>query len=197
MHSRNYLSSILFFAIILAIAGCATETPPVSPPPNAATERVSGLLNLMVERLELMHDVARWKWNVEKAVNDPQREEALLSQLAEQAAAAGLEPEFARTFFQAQMNAAKMIQQADFDAWHAEAREKFADVPDLQADLRPKITTLSEQLITELTAVKKILATDEIQATLQQRAGEVFPKTKIDEQVWKTALKPLLVEESR
>ena len=58
-----------------------------------------------------------------------------------------LAPDEVRSFMRAQIEAGKLVQQADWRQWEAKGREAFADAPDLQTELRPKIDHLSEQLL--------------------------------------------------
>lgn len=73
-----------------------SEKPAADVPPTVAVDEV---LHGIFDRLVLVHDVARWKWNAGKLAADPVREKALLDRVTEQAKARGLDPEFARGFF--------------------------------------------------------------------------------------------------
>lgn len=113
------------------------------------------LIARVVERLELMHDVARWKWNAQKPIDDPDRETALLARVVIQATNRGMEADEARTFFQDQFAAAKIIQRADFDQWTQDGQGPFERVPDLAAVQRPRIDAATEQLLDALVALRK------------------------------------------
>src|SRR5262249_7834217 len=90
---------------------------PVAPRRDPAT--LDRLLRLMEQRLALMHEVARWKWNAGQPVTDPQREPELLHSVVERGRGKGLDPDLVRPFFAAQLEAARFVQQADFDRWQA------------------------------------------------------------------------------
>ncbi len=137
-----------------------------------------------------MSDVARWKWNAGKAVHDPQRESELLDRLISQARDAGLDEDIARRFFQAQMQAAKSIQHAEFAEWRDNNQQKFDNVPDLQTELRPKISELSRRLIEELALLQPVLATPQLQATIKD--SHFDPDKPVDWDVWTQAVAPLL-----
>ncbi len=60
---------------------------------------VEDLLQLMTQRLLLMHEVARAKWNARKPLADNGRETIMLRVLAEKGRVLGMEPEFTYGFF--------------------------------------------------------------------------------------------------
>ena len=66
----------------------------------------------MQRRLTLMHEVARWKWNAGQPVRDAEREREVLHSVVEGGRGKGLDPELVRSFFAAQLEAARLVQQA-------------------------------------------------------------------------------------
>lgn len=180
--------AVLVLAVALIAPGCSPR--PV--PPTAAPDR---LLRLMGERLELMHDVARWKWNEGRPVADPARERQLLDRLAARAADREMDPEAVRAFFAAQIEAAKLVQQANLERWREEKRGRFARVPDL-ASLRRRIDALNDELLDALAATT---ADDREKLARRARPGVGGPEASrgersaegIDARVWETALAPL------
>lgn len=197
---KRFLSHLPIGLLLLvtSISGCAQSTAPTSQAiDSGVNENVRPLLRLMTMRLNLMHDVARWKWNNNRPVSDPQREEQLLDRLDDQAQAAGLDRTLARTFFEAQIEAAKVIQQADFDVWQSENRPPFEEAPDLKTELRPQISKLSEQLVAQLAALEDSLDDEEVQAAIRDLGSEVFRESGFDERMREICLKPLLVVKPR
>ena len=85
----------------LAAGGCQPADEPVLPRRDLAD--LDRLLRLMQQRLTLMHEVARWKWNAGQPVTDAQRERELLHGVVERGRGKGLDPELVRPFFAAQM----------------------------------------------------------------------------------------------
>jgi chorismate mutase len=136
MHRLSWIALVL-------LAGCAG---PSAPPTPAADE----LLDLMRQRLLLMHDVARWKWNEQRPIADPEREQALLAGVERQASQLGVDPALARRFFAAQIEAAKLVQEEDHQRWRNEKQGRFTDVPDLAKELRPRIDDLNSRLLATL-----------------------------------------------
>lgn len=109
--------------------------------------RVRKLLKLMNDRIALMHDVARWKYNNHVPVADLEREKAILVRVAEQKLPANLNSAFVVTFFQAQMDVAKAVQTKVIQNWEEEKREPFVNVPDLKTEVRLQISELSQQIL--------------------------------------------------
>jgi chorismate mutase len=172
------------------MAGCAPSAGESKPSP-AASENVAAadaLPELMRERLLLMHDVARWKWNAKQPIADPEREKVLLAELQRRGVDYGLEPEEVRSFMRAQIEAGKLIQQADWRKWEAESREAFADAPDLQTQLRPKIDRLSERLLAAYAEFLPRLAEPGARERFERRAELRLIGEGIDEQVREQAL---------
>jgi len=108
------------------------------------------LRQLVDQRLALMVDVARHKWNAKAAIEDLPREAQIIAGLTRQAAEAGVRPELAETFFRAQIEAAKTLQREYFARWEKEGAGAFADVPDLARDIRPKLDALTPKLLKAL-----------------------------------------------
>jgi chorismate mutase-like protein len=115
--------------------------------PHTPAER---LLTLMDERLKLMADVARNKWNSKSAIEDLPREQAIIASLGHQAAAAGVPENWAQEFFRAQITAAKTVQTTLFKQWEASHQGRFEDAPDLQSEIRPRLDALTPLLIAAL-----------------------------------------------
>ncbi len=122
----------------------ANATKPLTP---AQRQAIIALVEFTEERLTLMFDVARIKWNRKLPIENLERERELLYRLVQQGTAAGLSEEIVARFFQNQFDAAKDVQQQYFTRWIQEGMTTFADVPDLDADIRPIIDRLSQQMI--------------------------------------------------
>src|SRR5215468_9195975 len=135
----------LIVLLVLAVPACRPATDPAAREavPDRAIDR---LLGLMRSRLVVMHDVARWKWASKAPIEDPGREAALLGDVADRGAALGLDPAATRAFFAAQIEAAKVVQRADFARWQADRRSPEGEAPDLAGVLRPRIDALNRDL---------------------------------------------------
>ncbi|WP_414663343.1 gamma subclass chorismate mutase AroQ [Horticoccus sp. 23ND18S-11] len=108
------------------------------------------LLDLMAQRLALMPDVARHKWNTATAIEDLPREQQIIDGLKQQAEALGVPAAWAERFFRAQIEAAKVIQREQFARWQAAGQGRWADAPDLATVIRPRLDALTPRLLREL-----------------------------------------------
>ena len=151
--------------------GCQSANNPVLP--RRELSELDRLLRLMKQRLTLMHEVARWKWNVGQPIMYPQRERELLQSVVEHGRARGLSPVLVRSFFSAQMEAARLVQQGDFDRWKANRQEPFANVTSL-AVLRQRIDGLNRELIDALADVLPWLSGPTVQQALPRRAEAIL-----------------------
>lgn len=175
-------------ALTVAVAAAVAAPWPV----RAAGDPVAELAALIAERLTVMPDVARHKYNTGAAVEDLPREAQVLAAVTAQATQAGLDRDFAAAFFQAQIDAAKIIQQAGVAAWTAEKREKFANVPDLATVIRPRLDGLTPRLIAALAAARPALAGPDAAAQLEKLAAAyAAAHNKADAAAFRRALAPL------
>jgi chorismate mutase len=156
----------------------------------AATAAVDRLLGVMNRRLAVMHNVARWKWANGVAISDPAREAKVLDAVAGRGKAKELDPAVVRAVFAAQMEASKLIQQADFDRWEAGVATPPADGPDLAAS-RARIDRLDGELLEALEAVGPIPFDGARRAILERRAGTILAGAGVDADVRARAIRPL------
>jgi hypothetical protein len=78
-----------------------------------------------------------------------------------------------RSFFAAQIAAARLVQQADFDRWEAEKHGPFADATSLSV-LREQIDHLNDEMIDALVEVRPRLSAPIVQRALPRRAEELL-----------------------
>lgn len=128
---------ILALAFALALAA--------NPRGEAAAPAASPLAALIVERLQLMPAVAAHKWHRELPIEVPAREAAVLAAARRDALRLGLEVGPVADFMQAQMTAAKALQQQHFERWAA--GEPVPAAPDLDNRLRPKLLELGTAIL--------------------------------------------------
>src|ERR1700743_81804 len=83
------------------------------------------LSGLIEDRLSVMTDVARSKWNNGSAIEDPVREQQLLADVAGKAQALGISAEWVQHFFRFQIEAAKEVQYCFFAQWTGAGQKQF------------------------------------------------------------------------
>ncbi|MEH1852004.1 MAG: gamma subclass chorismate mutase AroQ [Nostoc sp.] len=153
---------------------------------------VDKLLKLIQQRLLIAHDVARWKWNHKRPIEDLKREQELLLKVRQQAKTHNLEPDRVAEFFQAQIDAGKLIQTADFQNWQKQGIKSFPNVPDLNQTLRPSLDKLNTEFFFALTELTPVLGCPQIGELIQSRSQVIIQGDGIDRQVQSLAISPLL-----
>jgi chorismate mutase len=181
-----------FLSLLLCLPVVHACRPAVAPPAAAKAEAFDALLGLMRSRLDVMHDVARWKWARKAPIEDPEREAALLRDVAEQGVALGLDPTTTRAFFGAQVEAAKLVQRADFGRWDADRRGPEGEAPDLAGVLRPRIDRLNRDLLAALAEAKPRLLADGARIRLRNQADQILIGAGIDATVRAAAIAPFM-----
>jgi chorismate mutase len=193
MRQRRAASAL---CLVLLLAGCEPRgTTRVLPAPQPQTDAaLDHLLHLMRQRLLLMHDVARVKWNTRQTITDAERERVLLDAVAEQGRSHGLAPAWTRAFFAAQIEAGKRVQEADLERWRAESQAVFPDARTLTS-LRLQLDRLSGDLLSALAGVEAWRGEGAFAGRLAERARVLLVGEGIDEAVRRTATGPLVGEE--
>ncbi len=128
----------------------------LSPGPAGADDPLRMMVyDLITQRLALMKPVAAWKDAQGAPVADVERELVVIDRAVADAALAGLDPESARPFFAAQIDAAKAIQTCWIARWEAGEAAKMTDPPDLKSQVRPELLAIGTAL---LYAIRRALA---------------------------------------
>ena len=97
-----------------------------------------------------MTDVAKTKWNSGSEIEDPIREQQLLSDVGVKAQTVGVPKEWAQHFFRFQIEAAKQVQYCLFAQWTFQHQGSFSEVQDLRTGIRPKLDQLTAEILQEL-----------------------------------------------
>ena len=137
-------------------AGASSAT--ASPPQVQTDAALRRLRDLMDQRLALMPDVARHKWRNGGKIDDLPRERIIVARFVAEATALGLQAGWAKRFFQAQIEAAKIIQRECFAAWSRTDAGPVGDPPDLATEIRPRLDALERLLLPALAAAWPELA---------------------------------------
>ncbi|MGU7775292.1 chorismate mutase [Burkholderia sp. MR1-5-21] len=140
---------------------------------------LTNLVALASQRLALAEPVARWKWANHKPIEDRPREAELLASVEQRAARAGVDPAFARTFFEDQIAASKDVQNALFAAWRA-TRPPEGTPPDLATSTRPKLDLLTQAMLAGLAQVEPLRTAPDCQARLARSIANWKSLTRYD-----------------
>jgi chorismate mutase-like protein len=154
---------------------------------------LTDLLSLIRARLDLMSGVAQAKWNRKLPITDPKREATLLEGLQARGMKRNLPGNFVREFFEAQIKAAKLIQEQHFADWNANQHPPFPQPPDLEREIRPKIDKLNEQLLEALSQYCAERSNHGADEQLDSTAKTVFETAPFSKEVIQSALEPLRI----
>lgn len=189
---------ILWLAIVSV--GCSPQiTPPThtqGPPTKAKTSEHSetnleSLLHLIRQRLNIMPGVAQAKWNRKLPITDAKRESALLDRMAADGAVLGMSEDVVRRFFQAQISAAKLVQEQLIEEWKTHEQPLFSKAPDLEREVRPQIDELNQKLLAALAKCRVKRVEERWKDKLDQAKSAIFPSTEWSQEVVDKALLPL------
>jgi cyclohexadienyl dehydratase len=134
--------ALLFLFLLTAPAGAE----PAFADPDAD---VRAVFELLQSRLELMRDVAGWKYGMGVVIVNEEREREVLDATVEQASELGIDPETARRLFSLQIRLAIQVQESLMSDWRAGAPAP-KHPPDLIFDIRPRLNRLGRQLMQAL-----------------------------------------------
>lgn len=107
------------------------------------------LYRLINERLSLMEQVAAHKWINALPITAPEREAFVISKAVDDGLQYGITTDSSRAFFEAQIEAAKDIQQCWFNRWETGVEPETAD--DLVVVVRPMLIVLGSEITARLT----------------------------------------------
>ncbi|SMF99996.1 chorismate mutase [Burkholderia singularis] len=119
---------------------------------DAGDTPLTNLVALVSQRLALAEPVAQWKWINKKPISDPPREATLLADVEKRAQRSGVDPAYARTFFEDQISASKAAQHALFANWRA-TQGPTGPAPDLATSTRPQLDRLTQSMLSALARV--------------------------------------------
>jgi len=186
-YSRAIWQLSILLALLLA-AGCATA-PTFSAADTATVDR---LLGLVKERLEVAPEVARTKWNTKAPIEDLPREKQIIDGVAKGAGQYGLDPQVAGAFFQGQIEASKVVQNALHADWTARKQPPFDKVADLGKNIRPVLDRLTPAMMRALAEALPVLQQPGGRALLEARARAVLAQAPGGEPAVREAIAPLL-----
>jgi chorismate mutase len=108
------------------------------------------LADLAVQRILLADKVAAAKFGTGQPIDDPVREQQVLDQVAARSRELGISPAASIRFFQAQIEANKVVQRGLFQRWTQHPGEQPAERPDLPGEVRPQLDRITGQILDQL-----------------------------------------------
>ena len=122
----------------------------------AAEGPLDKLVELVVQRLALAHDVAAVKYANGQPIDDRVREEEILQAVASAPGASGPCRQTEIQFFRDQIEASKVIQRGLHHRWHAHPEEVPAAYLSLAAEARPKLDRITTQIMRQFESAAKM-----------------------------------------
>src|SRR3954470_10109566 len=174
--------------VVIVAAGCATTATFTA----ADTAAVDRLLGLIKERLDVAPEVARTKWNTKSPIEDRLRDQQIIDGVATAAAEYGLDPRVASTFFMAQIEASKAVQNALHTEWTAKRQPPFATVADLGKDIRPALDRLTPAMMRALPEALSVVQRRGGHHLLKAQTRTVLSNASGGDTAVRTAVAPLL-----
>ncbi|MBM2620460.1 gamma subclass chorismate mutase AroQ [Actinoplanes sp. LDG1-06] len=153
---RTVLAGLMMTGTLTSSATAAAAHPAEHPPGVGLT----ALVGLSAERILLADKVAAAKFGTTTPIVDPVREQQVLDQAAALAVQAGLDTTDTVTFFRAQIEMSKVVQQGLFDRWTAHPEQAPTERPDLATEVRPELDRITSAFIAQLAATAKLRATE-------------------------------------
>lgn len=137
-------SALLLSGLLVTAQLCAPTT--VSAQPVIPFYR---LVDTAAQRLATADPVAAYKWINGGPITDPQRAGQVLDNVAADAEARGLDPQYVRTVFADQIDANEGIQYTRFGQWKFDEAGAPTTAPDLSAS-RTQIDSLNKTTVEEI-----------------------------------------------
>jgi chorismate mutase len=94
--------------------------------------------------------VAAAKFGTDQPIDDPPREQQVLDSVAAASPAMGLSPPESAQFFRDQIEASKVVQRGLYQRWTAYPKQRPADRPDLNKQVRPELDRLTINILRQL-----------------------------------------------
>lgn len=168
-HRRMQLRKLSIAGFSLIAIACGDQNPdsikPTIPqvkfqqPSDGQTElseAINRLNQLLQARLDLMPDIALWKWQENQPIEDLERERMVLDRVAELAEKQAVCSDEARLFFQSQIDSAKSIQIKHHEAWRNSPPAPNKSVRPEITSIRQKIDALTPEIIDQWIRVKRL-----------------------------------------
>ncbi|KWF29395.1 chorismate mutase [Burkholderia pseudomultivorans] len=166
-------------SVAAAALGVALFVPSQRASADGDDTALTNLVALASQRLALAEPVARWKWANHRPIEDRPREAALLANVVKRAPQSGVDPAFARTFFEDQIAASKDVQNALFATWRA-TRPPEGTPPDLATGTRPALDRLTQKMLAGLAQVAPLREAPDCQARLARSIANWKTLTRYD-----------------
>lgn len=150
---------------------------------NATVQDLEVLFVLMQERLNLMHEVAKYKWS--NHLNDqPLDFESLDAKLS------GNDAQI-KSFLEAQNHASELLQKQDFALFQKEGIQGFENVKDYKTEILPQLKSINDKMVETVQDLLVKTQDESLPEFLKELSFNAFKNDGINRDVYDTAIEPL------
>lgn len=163
--------------VVGVIAGAAMLL--ASPARSDPTSPLDELVDAAGRRLQIADPVAAYKWTTHGAIEDQTRVQQELANMAAEASARQIDPDYVTRIFGDQINATEGIEYSRFADWKLDPAAAPTGAPDLSAS-RSAIDDLNHVMLSELVARWDLLHSPACPAQLDLARREVVGARRLD-----------------
>ncbi|WP_298554396.1 chorismate mutase [Streptomyces luteogriseus] len=180
MRTRRLRSALTLLGAMATVATLAlgpaspatADTRQPAPARQSTTAHgLASLTDLFAQRLLLADKVAAAKYGTDTPIDDPAREEQILTDVRARAAGLGLDPDGVAAVFRDQIEANKLVQRGLHARWNANPGERPTERPDLAKEVRPALDRITTGLLAALRETERARAVPSCGPRLATAAG--------------------------
>lgn len=146
---------------------------------------LESLFVLMQERFALMHEIARYKWNMNQKDQLLNHEELVLNEMGQENDA------FMCSFFNAQNAASSRLQADDFRLFEQEQVGKFDSVRDYETEIAVELRAINQEMISTINQLLVHTQNESLPSFLRDLSFSSFQHEGINRQIYDIAVDPL------
>lgn len=143
------------------------------------------LFVLMQERLSLMHDLSRYKWNNKQMDQTFEGEELALTEMGKENDA------FIASFFEAQNNAALEVQKEDFAIFGQQKVGQLESVKDYETEIKPQLDAINKEMLETVNQLLVYTQNESLPSFLKEISYSSFQNEGIHRDIYNIAVDPL------
>ncbi|OBH12431.1 chorismate mutase [Mycobacterium sp. E1747] len=151
----------------------------VASPAAADSGALTELVDAAAQRLQIAEPVAAFKWHTHGAIEDPDRVQQELAELATQATARQVDPDYVTKVFGDQISATEALEYSRFADWKLDPAGAPAQSADLTAS-RSAIDDLNQTMLNQMMADWDLLHSPACPAQLDLARGGVVRTRRLD-----------------
>ena len=165
------MATVATLALGPASPATADTRQPAPARQSTTAHGLASLTDLFAQRLLLADKVAAAKYGTDTPIDDPAREEQILTDVRARAAGLGLDPDGVAAVFRDQIEANKLVQRGLHARWNTNPGERPTERPDLAKEVRPALDRITTGLLAALRETERARAVPSCGPRLTAAAG--------------------------